>query len=32
MSTSSLSTEIEIENKIPAKAGHLTLTSTSGLP
>lgn len=32
MSTSSLSTEIEIENKIPAKAGHLTLTSTSGRP
>lgn len=30
VSTSSLSTEIEIENKIPAKAGHLTLTSTSG--
>lgn len=32
ISTSSLSTEIEIENKIPAKAGHLTLTSTSGRP
>ena len=32
MSTSSLSTEIEIENKIPAKAGHLTLTSISGRP
>lgn len=32
MSTSSLSTEIEIESEIPATAGHLTLTSTSGLP
>ena len=32
MSTSSLSTEIEIKNETPAKAGHLTLTSTSGLP
>ena len=32
ISTSSLTAKANIEDEIPAKAGHLTLTSTSGLP